>query len=83
MASKYDAYAWAVGCTICAILWQVVLCFVIAYGEKRKSNNWLVAQVQAGIDEKFMIPKNLLKSWSTEPFTDIIVLDIDSASGTD
>ena len=27
-----------------------------------------------------MIPDNLLKSWNTEPFIDIIVVDIDSAS---
>ena len=77
---KGVAHGFAIGCWICAVIWQIVVVVIICTGGKLKSNNWLVAQVQAVIDEKNMIPDNLLKSWNTEPFIDIIVVDIDSAS---
>ena len=46
---KYTAYT-AVGCQICAVLWQLVVVFIVCIG-KMNNDRWLVGPIESVISD--------------------------------
>ena len=46
-----------------------------------RDSNWLSGPVEQVSDQQNAVADSLLKSWTTEPFADVLVLDRDSSNG--
>ena len=69
--------ATALCCQICAVIWQVVIALVVCIG-KFNYSTWLTGPIQEALSGQNAVADNLIKSWNTNPFSDIVVVDIDS-----
>ena len=76
MTSKreiYQGFAFSLCC--CAIAWQLIFILVIFLGNIYEIED-LDIEINDIIAHRNAIPDSLIKSWTTEPFTDVIVIDI-------
>ena len=47
---------------------------------KLENGTWLVGPIQESVSQQNAVADNLIQSWNTEPFIDIVVIDIDTNS---
>ena len=57
------------------MVWQLVVAILVVAG-KLSDDFWLLRPIQQVVDDQNAIADNLVKSWGTEPFTDVVVVDI-------
>ena len=66
----------SVCCSICAVIWQIVIAIVVVAG-KLYDSTWLTGPIQEVVSRQNAVADNLIKSWNTDPFSDIVIVDID------
>ena len=69
----------ALVCCVVAFVMQVVLVIIITHGMQKKQG-WLVTPIDNAKANRNAVVNSLVESWTTEPFTDIRVIDTTTTS---